>query len=223
MLPLFLPNTRRNFFCLFSCREMTSKVVELQQQMRNNSEDLQDFLRDLGQWTQQMEVKDQQLRNKKAEKKSNESEPPRSVEELKRKIQLIAAEKEKNTSTTAEKKTKTTVSTKPKEKKITSTDYNAWSKFDVERALVDLDKDGRIQESEFIDMDPAMRLQRAVVEKDRGNDFFKVGHFFHMSLEKNSHRFFRLANIPRLFGATRVAFNVIPRMLCYQLTEPWPT
>lgn len=164
------------FFVLF-CRAMTSKIVELQQQVRNNSEDLQDFLRDLGQWTQQMEIKDQQLRNKKAEKKSNESEPPRNVEELKRKIQLITAEKEKNTS---EKKTKVTTtppqptSTKVKDKKIASTDYNAWSKFDVERALVDLDKDGRIQESEFIDMDPGMRLQRAIVEKDRGNDFFKV-------------------------------------------------
>ena len=44
---------------------MDQKLVELQQQVRNNSDELQDFLRDLGSWTKQMEIKDEQLTKKK--------------------------------------------------------------------------------------------------------------------------------------------------------------
>ena len=64
---------------------MDSKLIELQQQVRNNSDELQDFLRDLGSWTKQMELKDEQLKSKKTTKKF---EAPRSVEELKRKPNL---------------------------------------------------------------------------------------------------------------------------------------
>ena len=64
---------------------MDSKLIELQQQVRNNSDELQDFLRDLGSWTKQMEQKDEQLKTKKTAKNF---EAPRSVEELKRKPNL---------------------------------------------------------------------------------------------------------------------------------------
>ena len=47
---------------------------------------------------------------------------------------------------------------------------------DVEKDLanIDNDKDEKLQDSELMDMDADMRLQRAVVEKDRKNDSFKV-------------------------------------------------
>ena len=64
---------------------MESKLVELQQQVKNNSDELQDFLRDLGSWTKQMELKDEQLKARNTTKKP---EAPRSVEELKRKPNL---------------------------------------------------------------------------------------------------------------------------------------
>ena len=47
-------------------------------------------------------------------------------------------------------------------------------KNDVEKDLDDIDKDEKLQDSELMDMDADMRLQRAVVEKDRGNECFKV-------------------------------------------------
>ena len=40
--------------------------------------------------------------------------------------------------------------------------------------LDDIDKDEKLQDSELMDMDADMRLQRAVVEKDMGNECFKV-------------------------------------------------
>merc|ERR1712008_362859 len=63
------------------------KMLELQQQVRNNSDELQDYLRELGGWVTQMEKKDEQLKKKKTESKSVNFEAPRSVEELKRKSQ----------------------------------------------------------------------------------------------------------------------------------------
>ena len=47
-------------------------------------------------------------------------------------------------------------------------------KNDVEKDLDDIDKSEKLQDSELMDMDADMRLQRAVVEKDRKNDSFKV-------------------------------------------------
>ena len=43
-----------------------------------------------------------------------------------------------------------------------------------EKDLDDIDKDEKLQDSELMDMDADMRLQRAVVEKDMGNECFKV-------------------------------------------------
>lgn len=173
---------------------MNERVVEIQQQVRNNSEDLQGFLRDLGQWTKQMEIKDEQLRKKKNSK--NAAQAPRSVDELKRKVtvQTETKKEEKKTKFVEDKDTKKEVKqakfaeNQPKKEakktkfaedqskpeRISSFDYNAWSKFDVEKELEKLDKSKPVTEKELIDMDLDMRLQKAVVEKDKGNDHFKV-------------------------------------------------
>ena len=76
-----------NISISFSFSIMGDKMLELQQQVRNNSDELQDYLRELGGWVTQMEKKDEQLKKKKTESKSANFEAPRSVEELKRKSQ----------------------------------------------------------------------------------------------------------------------------------------
>jgi hypothetical protein len=43
-----------------------------------------------------------------------------------------------------------------------------------EKDLDDIDKGEKLHDSELMDMDADMRLQRAVVEKDMGNECFKV-------------------------------------------------
>merc|ERR1740129_960987 len=148
-------------------------MLELQQQVRNNSDELQDYLRELGGWVTQM---------KKNESKSANFEAPRSVEELKRKNQPKEALLQ-NEIQVSEKKMKKVVQKPPspptsrKEDKISASNYDAWSKFDVEKALDDINKNEKLQDSELSDMDADMRLQRAVVEKDRGNECFKAGKY----------------------------------------------
>ena len=168
-----------NISISFSFTIMGDKMLELQQQVRNNSDELQDYLRELGGWVTQMEKKDEQLKKKKTESKSANFEAPRSVEELKRKSQPREALLQ-NEIQVSEKKMKKVVQKPPspptsrKEDKISASNYDAWSKFDVEKALDDIDKNEKLQDSELSDMNADMRLQRAVVEKDRGNECFKV-------------------------------------------------
>ena len=141
---------------------MDQKLVELQQQVRNNSDELQDFLRDLGSWTKQMEIKDEQLTKKKtSSSKSSKPEPPRSVDELKRKPAV------ENDST--EKKCKFL---EPSVKKATS-DYDAWSKYDVEKALTEIENSPPNEVKE-VELSPEMKLHKAVMQKDKGNEHFKV-------------------------------------------------
>ena len=52
--------------------------------------------------------------------------------------------------------------------------YVGLYKNDVEKDLDDIDKSEKLQDNELMDMDADMRLSRAVVEKDRRNDSFKV-------------------------------------------------
>ena len=47
-------------------------------------------------------------------------------------------------------------------------------KNDGEKDRDDIDKNKKMQDSELMDMDADMRLQRAVVEKNMGNECFKV-------------------------------------------------
>ena len=148
-----------------------NKMFELQQQLRNNSEDLQSFLRDLGSWVKQMEVKDEQLKKKKSEKKSTKHfEPARPTEELKRKTTTL--DEKKND----EKKTK--VIEQEKKVRISSFDYDAWSKFDVDKAVAEVeDVTAQASEPQEVEMDGEMRVQRAFVEKEKGNECFKVRFF----------------------------------------------
>ena len=49
------------------------KVLEVQQQVKNNASDLNDYLRDLDSWTKQMQTKDEQLIQAKKNKKKVDS------------------------------------------------------------------------------------------------------------------------------------------------------
>ena len=65
-----------------------------------------------------------------------------------------------------------------REKKEDTTNYirnsDGLDKNHVEKDLDDIDKSEKLQDNELMDMDADMRLQRAVVEKDMGNECFKV-------------------------------------------------
>ncbi|XP_069485965.1 RNA polymerase II-associated protein 3 isoform X2 [Ambystoma mexicanum] len=143
---------------------MTSpnKALELQLQMRQNAEELQDFLKDLENWEKDIKTTDAKL-NK--ESLGEETLPPIRNRDYKKKA--------KSKSKVASKNQKNENAKKPK---IKSYDYEAWDKLDVDRVLEELDKGNSTHESESEDEDGIrVDTDKALAEKNKGNMFFKEG------------------------------------------------
>ena len=171
---------------------MAQKLVNLQHQLRNNNEELQDFMRGLADWTKEMKTKDEQLKAKSRanmEKDPEKSEPLRSVEELKRKgihwdpeetypeseRRNVDKKKKRGVGFSDDSEQERSEVASAKGQKIPAYDYDSWSKFDVEKALAEVDDAFEQKlDVEDEDMDEAVRLQEAVAEKERGNNCFKV-------------------------------------------------
>lgn len=139
--------------------------VNLQYQVRQNSEELQDFLKDLYKWEEDVQSKDKILanstslldslhpvRNKPKKKKSKSKPQDRSSQ------------------------------SKPK---LKGHDFQAWDKYDVDQALKEIDEKEEMQTQSTSDEDEdtddevveQRRLQQALFEKDKGNDLFKEGKY----------------------------------------------
>ena len=74
-------------------------------------------------------------------------------------------------------------------KKISSYDYDAWSKFDVEKALENIEEstdDAENNPAQNSEITPEILLQKAVVEKEKGNEHFKVNFFYAYSLQQQN-------------------------------------
>merc|ERR1719244_1001955 len=61
--------------------------------------------------------------------------------------------------------------------KISSYDYSAWDKFDVEAACEEVENEVEEDSSEEEELENERLRQEAVAEKDRGNQFFKAGNW----------------------------------------------
>ncbi|XP_058799680.1 RNA polymerase II-associated protein 3-like [Phymastichus coffea] len=97
---------------------MAHKSILLQKQIRDNSEDLQKEFLDMEAWEEQMKKKDFEIRHMKDEKVL----PPVRTKKNKKKVTPYSREE------------------KPKAKRIASSDYKSWDKFDVEKACDELDE-----------------------------------------------------------------------------------
>ena len=157
---------------------MMDKVLEVQQQVKNNASDLNDYLRDLDSWTKQMQTKDEQLIEAKKNKKkvdpsvvssgSGKSDKEKINSDIKKEITPRKKPKiEEKTSTSTSLK-----SAKPR-------DYAEWDKFDVDAACDDLDKDEGSDgaDSEVEELEDQRRKVEAVAEKERGNEWLKKGDY----------------------------------------------
>ena len=153
------------------------KVLEVQQQVKNNASDLNDYLRDLDSWTKQMQTKDEQLiqakKNKKKEEQSGAGSGKSDKEKINRDIkkEVTPCKKPKIES-------KASTSSAPL-KSVKPRDYSEWDKFDVEAACDDLDKDPESdgEDSEVEELEDQRRKVEAIAEKDRGNDWLKKGDY----------------------------------------------
>uniref|UniRef100_A0A2R9AT71 RNA polymerase II-associated protein 3 n=1 Tax=Pan paniscus TaxID=9597 RepID=A0A2R9AT71_PANPA len=149
---------------------MTSanKAIELQLQVKQNAEELQDFMRDLENWEKDIKQKDMELRRQNGVPEENL--PPIRNGNFRKKKKGKAKESSKKT---REENTKN---------RIKSYDYEAWAKLDVDSILDELDKDDSTheslsQESESEEDGIHVDSQKALVLKEKGNKYFKQGKY----------------------------------------------
>lgn len=149
------------------------KAVQLQNQIRENTTELSDFLQDLTRWEGKIKDEDKNLKTERA----LESKLPPVRSRVKKPKEEKPATKPKKQEQEKE---------KPKQR-ISSYDYDAWSKFNVDEACKSSDDENEEDDEseEEDDQDPdeleqiqhQRSLQKAILEKEKGNQLFKEGKF----------------------------------------------
>ncbi|KAM6292512.1 RNA polymerase II-associated protein 3 [Porphyrio hochstetteri] len=144
-----------------------NKALELQLQMKQNAEELQDFMRELESWEKDIKEVDSELRKQSGV--TEENLPP---------IRNKAFKKRKKSKSKVPSKITTEEN---KKNKIKSYDYEAWGKLDVDKILEELDKDSAHDsaspESDSEEDGIRIDTEKALAEKEKGNNYFKQGNF----------------------------------------------
>nr|XP_028601570.1 RNA polymerase II-associated protein 3-like [Podarcis muralis]XP_028601571.1 RNA polymerase II-associated protein 3-like [Podarcis muralis]XP_028601572.1 RNA polymerase II-associated protein 3-like [Podarcis muralis]XP_028601573.1 RNA polymerase II-associated protein 3-like [Podarcis muralis]XP_028601574.1 RNA polymerase II-associated protein 3-like [Podarcis muralis] len=149
---------------------MTSpnKAIELQMQIRQNAEELQDFVKELENWEKDIKEKDCNLRQQSGVP-VKDLPPIRNEAYKKRKKNKVKAISKKTTE-------------ENKKNKIKSYDYEAWGKLDVDKILEELDKEDSTHDSVSLESDSEedgihIDTEKALAEKEKGNNYFKQGNY----------------------------------------------
>ncbi|KAM9327425.1 RNA polymerase II-associated protein 3 isoform 2-T2 [Pholidichthys leucotaenia] len=149
-----------------------NKAVELQFQMRQNAEDLRSFMRELESWETEVKRKDEELRMGKIQE---DLLPPVRNKDYKAKMREKKKKKREpmgNGDINSE---------EPKQvSRIKGHDYRSWDKFDVDKALSEMDKEDEDCPAESNESDSeeiTVDKEKARVEKEKGNKFFKDGKY----------------------------------------------
>ncbi|NXR50565.1 RPAP3 protein, partial [Hippolais icterina] len=145
-----------------------SKAIELQLQIKQNAEELQDFMRELESWEKDIKEVDSELRKQSGVPEENL--PP---------IRNKAFKKKKKSKNKVPSKI---TSEENKKNKIKSYDYEAWGKLDVDKILEELDKEDSTHDSVSPESDSEedgirVDAEKALAEKEKGNNYFKQGNF----------------------------------------------
>ncbi|XP_074645536.1 RNA polymerase II-associated protein 3-like [Tubulanus polymorphus] len=143
------------------------KMIELQKNLRQNQAELGDFLKDLDSWQNDIQKKDEALKKNTTAADVTEKLPPvRNSLDQKKKVRKKKKKKQENPK---------------KNDKISGFDFRAWDKFDVDKALNDIDEQKENAESSEYETDEEWEMERikqqATLQKDRGNQLFKEGCF----------------------------------------------
>nr|XP_042905050.1 RNA polymerase II-associated protein 3 isoform X2 [Parasteatoda tepidariorum] len=138
---------------------------KIQQQVRENSEELQNYLKDLESWEKAMRKKEEELKLLKITEEDNIPPVRNTLARSKRKSKHKKDKKKSDDSA-----------------RIKSFNYKAWEKFDVETELKKLDEDEKAESSSGdSDSEEILNLQRkkqqAILKKDKGNEYFKNGSY----------------------------------------------
>eukprot|EP00058_Branchiostoma_floridae_P009034 XP_002594522.1 hypothetical protein BRAFLDRAFT_124991 [Branchiostoma floridae] len=154
------------------------KALEIQMQVRQNASEMQDFLKDLDSWEDDIKKKDEAL---KTQKEGHEPvlPPIRNRAASKKKKKKVKTEEKKEETGAGQQNGQ-----QKKPKRISGYDYRSWDKFDVDQELEKLEDEQKESSSEYeseSDSEKALeqqrQMQQALMEKDRGNAFFKEGKY----------------------------------------------
>ncbi|CAH1986684.1 unnamed protein product [Acanthoscelides obtectus] len=126
--------------------------VLLQKILKENNAVLQEYSEDLKNWGEDMKRKDESLRGVKTESPSTRDKKVETEEKNENKVKKKSLAKST--------------------RRVGSTDYSAWEKFDVDAELERLDYD-KDEDSELTDEHNEGMYDEAIVEKDKGNKFVK--------------------------------------------------
>ncbi|KAM4569447.1 RNA polymerase II-associated protein 3 [Odontesthes bonariensis] len=147
-----------------------SKAVELQLQMKQNAEDLHSFMRELQSWEADMKEKDQELRTEGSQD-GQKNLPPVRNKDFKTKMREKRRKKKKQLTGHGDTKAEEA----QQASRIKAYDYRSWDKFDVDKALEEMDKEESHAESN--ESDSEVDQDRALADKEKGNKFFKEGKY----------------------------------------------
>uniref|UniRef100_A0A1A7X3H7 RNA polymerase II-associated protein 3 n=1 Tax=Iconisemion striatum TaxID=60296 RepID=A0A1A7X3H7_9TELE len=148
-----------------------NKAVEFQLQMRHNVEDLQSFMKDLESWEKDIKQKDEELRTGGVPQVLEKLPPVRNKHY---KTKMKGKKKKKKSEQSGESKSEDP----SKASRLKSYDYRSWDKFDVDKALAEMDKEDYVADSNESDTeDAAVDEEKAQSEKEKGNNFFKEGKY----------------------------------------------
>ncbi|XP_073416077.1 RNA polymerase II-associated protein 3-like [Dendrobates tinctorius] len=137
-----------------------NKALELQLQMKQNAEELQDFMRELETWETDIKQKDAKLSNQTVV--GEETLPPIRNKDYRK--------KKKNRSKVSTETKKNEKNQNPKGKLH---DYDYWDKLDVDKALQELDKEENTNESMSAESDSEgedgiiIDTEKALAEKEK--------------------------------------------------------
>ncbi|XP_072341146.1 RNA polymerase II-associated protein 3 [Scyliorhinus torazame] len=141
-----------------------SKSMELQLQVRHQSEELRDFMRELDGWENDIKKKDDELRRQSGATPALDP--------------MLPPVRNRNYKKNTNKKTVSRNNRKNKENKATrikSFDYKSWEKFDVDKVLEELDKNDSSPEPDTEDEE--IDAEKALSEKEKGNNYFREGKY----------------------------------------------
>eukprot|EP00106_Octopus_bimaculoides_P002900 XP_014770342.1 PREDICTED: RNA polymerase II-associated protein 3-like [Octopus bimaculoides] len=146
--------------------EHEQKLLLLQNQIRENQVEMQDYLKDLDNWQTEISKKEKALKdNKESDKTSSRVLPPiRNSSRRKKK------RKGKSTSETTP---------APKSNRIRSYDYAAWEKYDADKVCEEISEEKSSSSESLTDeeLEELQHKQQALDEKDKGNEYFKKGEY----------------------------------------------
>lgn len=134
------------------------KMMNLQQQVRQNQVELQDFVKEMNSWEEEVKKKESDVLKQKP-KQSQDLPPVRNCmfKKKKKKVKKPKEESDKPT-------------------RISGYDYRKWDKFNVDKELEKIEAKEKSESSEY-ETDEEWEIERkkhmASTEKEKGNDFFK--------------------------------------------------